>query len=341
MGGVSAYPNARRMSWRFPMLIMCAMVVVELRSIPGICIAIGAWILAVEAPAAIDRRYPRQKISRAYIWAYARHIIGVLCAVLMLLGPAAVCLAMAGLVFGILIPDALVRRRECLEAAAQEALYTSTGLLQRQGLAAPAPDAESGLVKYTNKPKALIVLDRWMFDIWSLFCVVLFIGMAVLSLYFGCYLGYGQLSASELARQELSWPATEAVITSNRVVAQTSRQEPTQWSAQWMYSYSVNGQVYQASTTAAAQRPVEWFGTRDAALQEAARRPPGYRLPSYYDPAAPQRAVLDKRPVRTTNALIVVLVGFAAAFGVFCGGATFWVAKQNLRHRARMHALYE
>jgi hypothetical protein len=125
--------------------------------------------------------------------------------------------------------------------------------------------------------------------------------MLVFLLIAGC-MGYLGLKTFLLERAQQAWPTVEATIVSAQTQSSTSEDKQVSWSPVWSYSYTVDGKPYRAqSTDIPGGFDAHWYDSRREALNNGLSRPVGSAVSAYYDPANPQRSVLDRRTPRSTD----------------------------------------
>jgi len=314
-------PPSYRRSTRITMGLFCFTITINYWLIPGLCLALGGWLLAVELPAIINRKYPQGKTSNAYIWDYAKRAIILACMSLCYFTRTGFFLAIVGQIFGVFIPDAIVRKREWQA----DKLLKTTEEMNNSRLKVEAPRkmfAPVDLVEFPNKPKALAKADRWLGLLGTGTAAVFLGGLMVTLLYGGATLGYSGAKALIFQRSEQAWPSTQATIISDELRSSTSSKGKVTWSPYWTYSYEVNGTRYFGkSIDVPAGYNAKWFDERVDAVSDGLSRPPGYQTTTYYDPAAPRRSLLDKRTAYGGNQVIIgIAIGMlalAALLGFF------------------------
>ncbi|WP_459619428.1 DUF3592 domain-containing protein [Burkholderia sp. 3C] len=98
-----------------------------------------------------------------------------------------------------------------------------------------------------------------------------------------------------LTRSELSWATTDATVESWTIDIGNGARATTTWSPEWRYTYKVAGHLYSTQSHAVADGFEASRGTKEDAVRDATARPIGSSVRVYYDPANPQRSVLDRR----------------------------------------------
>ena len=314
-------PSSYRRASRITTGILCFTITTYYWLIPGLCLACGGWLMAIELPAAIDRKYPQGKISNAYIWNYVKGVIILICLSLCYFTRTGFFLAIIGQIFGIFIPDAIVRKREWQA----DKLLKTTEEMNNSRLKVGVPGkmfSPVDLVEFPNKPKALVKADRWL-GIVVTGIVAVFLGSLTLKLlYEGTTLGYSGTKVLMLQASEQTWPSTQATIISDELRSSTGSKGKVSWSTYWTYSYEVNGTRYFGkSIDVPAGYDAKWFDERADAVNDGLSRPPRSQTMIYYDPAAPRRSVLDKRTARggeqVTIGFAIGMLALAALLGFF------------------------
>jgi hypothetical protein len=114
-------------------------------------------------------------------------------------------------------------------------------------------------------------------------------------------------------RASAEWPAVEGQIVTSRIRKETSRGSGGYYRAMIAYRYEVAGKAYEGDRlrfVADARRDLatdsESFGDRREAEYFLQRYARGSRVPVYYDPEDPARAVLIKGEIGGQHASIVV-----------------------------------
>ncbi|GGA00826.1 DUF3592 domain-containing protein [Dyella caseinilytica] len=111
----------------------------------------------------------------------------------------------------------------------------------------------------------------------------------------GGWLGYGVFDGWHWQNVEQHWASTDGTIETAYVHEAMSRH--VNWETGWTYSYSVNGQKYEAKSTALNNAYfVHMFSSRQRAEADEYTRPVGSSVSVYYDPAEPKHSVLDFPP---------------------------------------------
>ena len=110
--------------------------------------------------------------------------------------------------------------------------------------------------------------------------------------------GWGTVRAlrgMQLKSAEQAWPSAEASITGSAIRESRSK-SGVRWSPVWTYTYTVEGRSYTSNSIAVENGyDANWHDDRTSAEQDAATRSVGSHANAYYDPAAPERSVLDRR----------------------------------------------
>jgi hypothetical protein len=108
----------------------------------------------------------------------------------------------------------------------------------------------------------------------------------------GGWLAYGVFDSWYWQSVEQNWKSTDGTIATAYVRRAVSRRPS--WETGWSYSYSVNGQKYEAESTALNHAYLVYvFPSRQRAEGKEYSRPAGSFVTVYYDPADPQHSVLD------------------------------------------------
>jgi hypothetical protein len=109
----------------------------------------------------------------------------------------------------------------------------------------------------------------------------------------GGWMGYGVLDGWHWQDVEHNWESTGGTIEAAYVHEILSHRR-IRWETGWIYSYSVNGRKYDAESNALNRAySAHLFISERQAEHDKETRPIGSRVPVHYDPAAPQRSVLD------------------------------------------------
>jgi len=141
-------------------------------------------------------------------------------------------------------------------------------------------------------------------------------GMAILLVFMGCAGIYLIFHTRQLATAELDWSTVDATIEASDLHSSTSKGGRVAWSPFWTYSYAIGGQHYRNKSTALPSgSDLHWYSDKKSAEEEAASRAIGQSVIAYYDPADPQRSVLDRRTLGSDEwpLLIGSTIFFAAA----------------------------
>ncbi len=109
----------------------------------------------------------------------------------------------------------------------------------------------------------------------------------------GGWMGYGVLDGWRWQDVEQNWESTGGTIEAAYVHEILSHRR-IRWETGWIYSYSVNGRKYDAESNALNHAySAHLFVSERQAEADKETRPIGSSVPVYYDPASPQRSVLD------------------------------------------------
>ncbi len=166
-----------------------------------------------------------------------------------------------------------------------------------------------------------------LLSILSVATALLILGSGICALFFGLRALWGMPAAlSQTIGVRLAahrWPAAPGTIIGAEVrVAPGSDEEPF-YEAVVRYAYTVQGQEYEG-----AQDDLTYVGNaQDAAQAIMARYQVGASVPVYYDPQAPQRALIDRSiclhylvglllasllfPLLAAGGLLAILTGLA------------------------------
>ena len=166
-----------------------------------------------------------------------------------------------------------------------------------------------------------------LLSILSVATALLILGSGICALFLGLRALWGMLAAlSQAIGVRLAarrWPAAPGIIIGAEVrVTPRSGEEPF-YDAVVRYAYTVQGQEYEG-----AQDDLTYVSNaQDAALAIVARYPVGASVSVYYDPQAPQRALIDRSirphhlvglllasllfPLLTAGGLLAILTGLA------------------------------
>lgn len=144
---------------------------------------------------------------------------------------------------------------------------------------------------------------------------VLLTGIMLVFLFIAACMGYLGVKTALLERAQQRWPTVSATIVSAQTRSSTSEDKQVSWSPVWSYSYTVDGKPYSAQSTGIPGGfDAHWYDSREEALKGGLSRPVGSAVQAYYDPAYPQRSVLDRRTARSTDwapfglSMLVVLI---------------------------------
>lgn len=105
------------------------------------------------------------------------------------------------------------------------------------------------------------------------------------------------------ARASAGWPVVQGVITESEIEFSTDEDGDT-WTPRVAYTYMVNGLSYENYTIKFGETS---YGSERTALEVQARYPIGQTVDVYYDPADPDRAVLE--PGISGGSYIVLVTG--------------------------------
>jgi hypothetical protein len=108
----------------------------------------------------------------------------------------------------------------------------------------------------------------------------------------------------QTARASAGWPSVEGRILRSEVTRSTDGDGDDSYSPEVTYRYVVDGQSYESYTIKFGENA---YGNRNTAEAIAARYPDGSRVTVYYDPADPERAVLE--PGVSAGSYIVFSIG--------------------------------
>jgi hypothetical protein len=120
-----------------------------------------------------------------------------------------------------------------------------------------------------------------------------------------------------------SWPSTQGVVKSSAVVSHPQWGGGRSFEPVITYEYSVGGQIYKQSRL----RVLGKYWNKEWAKGVTKRYPTGNRVTVYYDPAAPQQAVLEAG--REQVGLWTI---FAVALGLVALGSLFLSILPNGTH---------
>lgn len=130
------------------------------------------------------------------------------------------------------------------------------------------------------------------------------------------------------ARSSASWPSVQGQITGALLDYSTDADGGDSYSPQVTYAYAVNGRSYEGQTIKFGENS---YGSKRKAQEILERYPNGQRIAVFYNPAQPDRAVLE--PGVSGGSYIVLGIGllfvFLSLFGiVFVGVRSFLRLRQ-------------
>jgi hypothetical protein len=141
----------------------------------------------------------------------------------------------------------------------------------------------------------------------------------------GGWLGYDVFARWHWEYVEQNWISTNGTIETAFIRRASGRH--INWETGWTYSYSVDGQTYEANSTALRHAYfVHMFSSKARAEFNTATRPPGSMVPVYYDPRAPQHSVLD---LPQDSLFDILTLGLAASLTGLSIWGMFMLAKTN------------
>lgn len=144
----------------------------------------------------------------------------------------------------------------------------------------------------------------------------------------GAWLGYGVLDRWYWENAQQNWASTDGIIETTFVHQAVSRH--VNWETGWTYSYIVNGQKYEARSTALSNAYfVHMFSSEQQAKVDEGTRPVGSAVSVYYDPALPQHSVLDL----PQDSLFDILTLSLSAMSIGLGGLSALVLVKTLKNR--------
>ena len=146
----------------------------------------------------------------------------------------------------------------------------------------------------------------------------------------GGWLAYGVFDRWHWQDVEQNWASTGGTIETAYLHEAMSRHPA--WETGWTYSYTVDGQKYEAKSTALSNAYfVHMFQSKLRASYDEVSRPVGSNVSVYYDPAIPQNSVLD---LATDSSLDWIPLSLSAlCIGVAVLGA-FTLAKTIKNHQS-------
>ena len=182
-------------------------------------------------------------------------------------------------------------------------------------------------VAHASSTGASMLAGGQLLSILSVATALLILGSGICALFLGLRALWGMPAAlSQTIGVRLAvrrWPAAPGTIIGAEVrVTPESGEEPF-YDAVVRYAYTVQGQEYEG-----AQDDLTYVSNaQDAALAIVARYPVGAAVPVYYDPQAPQRALIDRgirphhlvsllfaslfHPLLVAGGLLAILTGLA------------------------------
>ena len=95
------------------------------------------------------------------------------------------------------------------------------------------------------------------------------------------------------ARASLTWPSVFGTIVSSIVTTSRGSEGETFYQASITYSYDVNDRTYQATRVKIGKQNVYWSGGESLAQSVVNKYPSGKKINVYYNPNAPENAVLE------------------------------------------------
>lgn len=150
------------------------------------------------------------------------------------------------------------------------------------------------------------------------FVVAMFTVMAL-------WFSYHAVLEMRLKTAEQSWPTADATITGSALRPSKGKGGPS-WSPTWTYTYVVGSRTYVSESTALQHGyDSNWYDDKAAAERAAASRSAGSHVSAYYDPAAPERSVLDRRTSNDGQWTTLVLSLFLLAAAACCA----WILVQT------------
>jgi hypothetical protein len=145
-------------------------------------------------------------------------------------------------------------------------------------------------------------------DLWSILdgCQGCFGTLAVIGIFFlvGAGLSVWGWTILQNARASASWPTAQGRITRMEVTHSTDSEGGDSYRPEVAYEYLVNDRSYESYTIKFGENS---YGNRREAEEIAARYPVGQSVPVYYDPADPERSVLE--PGVSLGSYIVLGIG--------------------------------
>lgn len=117
-------------------------------------------------------------------------------------------------------------------------------------------------------------------------------------------LGYWGWTILQDARASATWPNTPGQVVSSDVRHSTDSEGGDSYSPEVTYQYSVNDQSYQADRIKFGENS---YNSNRRAQEEVDRYPVGRTVDVYYDPAEPEKAVLE--PGVSGGSYIVISIG--------------------------------
>jgi hypothetical protein len=144
----------------------------------------------------------------------------------------------------------------------------------------------------------------------------------------GAFLIYRSLQNRKRAEASQGWPSTLGVVAESRVTRSTSTDSEGDTSVSYSphveYTYQVGGKEYRGKDITFGFK--QGYGSPAKAEEVTARYPEGGSVTVYYDPANPQKAVLERRAGGFGASLAIGIIFLAIGLCLACPGAVFLLA---------------
>ncbi len=137
----------------------------------------------------------------------------------------------------------------------------------------------------------------------SLAGLMFFLGIFIMV---GIGLALWGLNVLEQSRVSENWPSTNGEVVTSEVREERD-EDGTTYYGDVTFQYVINDRRYTADTVSFGQ----YGGSRKHAAEIVSRYRPGARVPVYYDPEAPQTAVLEPGVTWSSYLLLVMGLMFA------------------------------
>jgi hypothetical protein len=138
----------------------------------------------------------------------------------------------------------------------------------------------------------------------------------------GFFLIYRSLQSRKQAEASQSWPSTPGVVAESRVTSSTSTDSDgdtsTTYSPHVEYTYQVGGQEYRGKDITFGFK--QGYGNPSKAEEMVTRYPEGSPVTVFYDPAKPQRSVLERKVGGFGSSLVIGIIFLVIGLCLGCPG---------------------